>query len=258
MKELLELLPRELNYGESPEMTAIQAALSAAVGDVWAARDGFAAQLSPATATWGLSKWEEALGLVPSDRNGLDARRRAVIAKLRGAGTSTVERLTSVAEAHLGGVVWLLEFPDEYRVEVWVRSRAVPDGSIEALRGALKEIMPAHLRWSCGVEYPTEPFVNEPDAFTLHRFILVIAFSDRRTFVSFRLDGSVLLDGSALLDAVPQSMFAFPRVKLGARMARNRQRLAAALTTDSLWTLDGSVPLDGSRKLNAGIVKEEL
>ena len=34
--------------------------------------------------------------------------------------------------------------------------------------------------------------------------------------------------------------------------------MSAALTTDSWWTLDGSALMDGSRKFNAGIIKEEL
>lgn len=154
MTDLIGLLPRELNYAESPEMTAIQNALTAAMGDVWAARDGFAAQLSPATATWGLDMWEEALGLVARDRSDFDARRRAVIARLRGAGTSTMERFRSVAETCLGGVVWVREFPGEYRVEIRVRSMAVPEDGFAALTKELKEIMPAHLRWSYGMEYP--------------------------------------------------------------------------------------------------------
>lgn len=154
MKPLIELLPEELNYGESPEMTAIQSALTAAAEDVWAARESFAEQLSPATATWGLCAWEEALALAPADKSDLVARRRAIIAKLRGAGTSTPERILSVAKAELGDEVWVLEYPGEYRVEIRVRLEAAP-GDFGALTRTLKEIMPAHLRWGYGLEYPT-------------------------------------------------------------------------------------------------------
>lgn len=154
MRPLIELLPQELHYENSPEMVSIQRALTAAMGDVWAARDGFAGQLFPATATWGLDAWEAALGLVPQDIADLNARRSAVIAKLRGAGTSTLERIRSVAEAQLGGEGWMREYPAEYRVEVGATAMAAPEGAFEALTAVLKEIMPAHLRWSYGLEYP--------------------------------------------------------------------------------------------------------
>ena len=155
MTPLIELLPPELNYAGSPEMLSLQNALTAAMGDVWAARDGFLAQLSPATATWGLDAWEAALGLAARDRADTEARRRAVIAKLRGAGTSTPDRIARVAEAQLGGEGWVIERAAEYIVEVWVRSMGAPEDGFEALTRALKEIMPAHLRWSYGMEYPT-------------------------------------------------------------------------------------------------------
>lgn len=157
-----------------------------------------------------------------------------------------------------------------------------------------------------------EPFVNDPDKFTLRRFIQSVAFSNQRNFPPVRLDGSRLLDGSWLLNAVQRSMFGFPCIsfhaaakglrdtleragisfaaalagtaghvrlpELRARfptsgirmgfstprvsfrgMEQNRQSLSrAALTVDSMWRLDGSVPLDGSRKLNADITKEDL
>lgn len=313
MTPLLELLPPELNYANSPEMVSIQRALTAAMGDVWAARDGFAAQLSPATATWGLPAWEAALALVPQDRADLDARRRAILAKLRGAGTSTVERIRSVAEAQLGGEVWVTELAAEYRLEIWTRTTAVPEGGIRALTDLLKELMPAHLRWSYGVEYLLEPFVNAPDEFTLRRFIQSAAFDDRRNFPPILLDGSRRLDGSWLLDAAQKSMFgfshftvsaavaglrdtleqsgivygsalpeaagqmalpsfrarariadnkmavSFPRLKLSSTMEKNRQSLSrATITTDSMWRLDGSVLLDGSRRLNAEIRQEDI
>lgn len=313
MTPLLELLPPELNYANSPEMASIQRALTAAMGDVWAARDGFAAQLSPATATWGLPAWEAALALVPQDRADLDARRRAIIAKLRGAGVSTVERIRSVAEAQLGGEVWVTELAAEYRLEIWTRTTAVPEGGIRALTDLLKELMPAHLRWSYGVEYLLEPFVNAPDEFTLRRFVQSAAFDDRRSFPPILLDGSRRLDGSWLLDAAQKSMFgfprftisismaglrdtlehsgivygsalpeaagqmalpafrvrtrtaenrtvfSFPRAKLSSTMEKNRQSLGrATITTDSMWRLDGSVPLDGSRRLNAEIRQEDI
>ena len=259
MKDLMALLPQELHYDESPEMTAIQNALTAAGRDVWDARDGFAAQLSPETATWGLDAWEEALAITPQDRADLPARRRAVIAKLRGVGTSTPARIASVAEAHLGGASWVVEYASEYLVEVWVRGMTSPPDSFEALTRALKEIMPAHLRWSYGVLFSLEPFINDPDKFTLARFIQSVAFSHRRNFASLWLDGTVPLDGSALLNSVPTSMFAFPRLHVGAALPANHESISrAALVVGDLYTLDGSVLLDGSRNLDSHIKQEDL
>lgn len=53
--------------------------------------------------------------------------------------------------------------------------------------------------------------------------------------------------------------FSTPCLRVSGGMGKNKQSVSrAALTVDTMYTLDGSVLLDGSRKLNADIAKEEL
>lgn len=109
------------------------------------------------------------------------------------------------------------------------------------------------------LEYAATPFVETPGHLVFRRFTVAWVFSDRRSFPPIRLDGSVPLDGSALLGAAPSSMFAFPCLRMSSGMKKNKQCVSrAALTVDTMYILDGSVLLDGSRKLNAGITKEDL
>lgn len=104
-----------------------------------------------------------------------------------------------------------------------------------------------------------EPFIETPGNMIFRRFVMAGVFSNIRSFLPHRLDGSWLLDGSVRLNAAPSSMFAFPRLRVSGVMAVNEQSVSrAALTMDSMYTLDGSWLLDGSRKLNADITKEEL
>lgn len=108
-------------------------------------------------------------------------------------------------------------------------------------------------------DFTKEPFVNDLDDFALRRFIQSAVFDDRRSFPGILLDGSVLLDGSWRLNSAPYSMFGFPRLRVSTSMAKNKQSLSRAkLTLDNMWCLDGSVLLDGSRKLNADITQEDL
>lgn len=166
------------------------------------------------------------------------------------------------------------------------------------------------------LEYATTPFVETPGHLIFHRFAFAEAFSNRRSFPSLRLDGSVPLDGSALLNAAPASLFGFPRfcvsgetpgvrdkmertgiwcgftpfseaekaempefrarvptagnqrgpaalstplLRVNGSMEQNKQSISrAVLTVDTMHILDGSVRLDGSRKLNADIRQEDL
>lgn len=163
-------------------------------------------------------------------------------------------------------------------------------------------------------DFTDKPFIERTGHLFFHCFTMGWAFSNRRSFPPLRLDGSVPLDGSAMLDAVPRSMFAFPRFTVGGTMPgvrdeverigiryglapfaeggrvdmpefrarlptpgnrqgpaafsalrvsgglkKNRESVSrAALTVDTMYTLDGAVLLDGARKLNAEIRQEEL
>ena len=102
-RELTEWLPE--NYPASRETVAFQEAIQPEIGALWRLREEFLLQLNPYTATWGLPLWERALGLTAGSVLETDVRRRAVVAKLQGLGTTTVPVMRGVAEPLLGAPV---------------------------------------------------------------------------------------------------------------------------------------------------------
>lgn len=71
------------------------------------------------------------------------------------------------------------------------------------------------------------------------------------------LDGSWNLDGSILLDSVFQKLTT--RCKYCVAEVKNLEKVSTSMVIKkNAWYLDGNVKLDGTKKLNAEIIKEEL
>ncbi len=119
------------------------------------AHDAFVLQLDPTTATWGLASWEAALGLSTDLTKAYDYRRTRVISKLRGAGTTTVAMIQSVAESFSNGEVAITEHPEAYAFDVtFVGTVGIPP-NLEDLTAAIEEIKPAHLAYTYVYIYNT-------------------------------------------------------------------------------------------------------
>lgn len=145
MRELMHYLPE--NYMGSAETVAFQEALQPEVVELWRARDELLAQLDPWTATWGLSLWEKALGIKNAEGLELHLRRRQIVAKVQGRGTTTVKVVEQMGETLLGVPCKVTEIYGEYRFELEPESGGkLPQGSAQ-LRERLEEILPAHLGW---------------------------------------------------------------------------------------------------------------
>lgn len=130
---------------ESPEVQAIQEGFQAAADGLWNAVDDCKAQLDVETATWGLSIWEEALGLPVEVERPMAFRRSRIKAKLRGQGTTTVAAIQNVAASFSNGEVEVTEVPKEYRIRVhFVDAIGLPP-NLSDLKAAIAEIIPAHL-----------------------------------------------------------------------------------------------------------------
>lgn len=134
---------------ESPEVQAIQEGFQAAVDGLWNAVEGCMAQLDVETATWGLSIWEEALGLPVEVERPMAFRRSRIKAKLRGQGTTTVAAIQNVAASFSNGEVEVTEIPKEYRIKVHFVGAACLPPNLGDLMAAVRETIPAHL----AVEY---------------------------------------------------------------------------------------------------------
>ncbi len=142
-------------YAGSAEFADLQEALEPEVLALWEYRDSVLDQLSVDTATWGLRYWEQTLGIPVEAAKDLSFRRSRIKSKLRGAGITTVAMIQNVAESFSNGEVAVREFPTEFRVEiVFVGTIGIPP-NMEDLTAALREAMPAHLKWDYIIIYNT-------------------------------------------------------------------------------------------------------
>lgn len=101
------------------------------------------------TATWGLDRWEQELGIETDLAKPLEQRRAVVESKLRGAGQFTGRLVKNVAEAYDSGAVDVSFHPDEWSFTVkFIDTIGVPP-NLDDLKAVIEELKPAHL----AVEY---------------------------------------------------------------------------------------------------------
>lgn len=105
----------------------------------------FAKQFHPQTATWGLSSWEEELGLPVDLSADLELRRAKVLAKLLGASPMTVENTNKLVNLFTNdGKAYVDELPEDGVIKVIIPSKTA---HIDAMRDSLDEMLPAHLAY---------------------------------------------------------------------------------------------------------------
>lgn len=101
------------------------------------------------TSTWGLARLEKISGVQTDYTKPVEQRRDVLRSKRRGIGTVTADLIESVAAAYSNGEVSVEEVPAEYLVIVtFVGTKGIPS-DIDALKHAVREVLPAHL----GVAY---------------------------------------------------------------------------------------------------------
>ncbi|WP_110931952.1 YmfQ family protein [Paenibacillus bouchesdurhonensis] len=97
------------------------------------------------TATWGLDRWEQELGIETDLAKPLEQRRAVVESKLRGAGQFTGRLVKNVAEAYDGGAVDVSFHSDEWSFTVkFIDTIGVPP-NLDDLKAVIEELKPAHL-----------------------------------------------------------------------------------------------------------------
>lgn len=151
--DLLEMVPAY--YQTSRVMRSLLNAQAEEVGLLYKALDETLQQFFVETATWGLARWEEELGLVTAPSQTFDRRREMIKAKLRGAGTTTPQMIQRVASAFSGGEVEVVSVPSEYRFIVrFIGILGIPP-NMAGLIQMLEEIKPAHLAYTFDYTYST-------------------------------------------------------------------------------------------------------
>ncbi len=86
----------------------------------------------------------------------LATRRSRVRVKLLGVDVTTVALVRSSAEIYSGQKAQVMEYPDQFRLEIsFVDFPGIPP-NMRDLTTSLREIMPAHLHWSYLFSYDTD------------------------------------------------------------------------------------------------------
>lgn len=142
-------------YAGSAEFMDIQNALEPEILALWERRDSVMDQLNVETATWGLKYWEQALGLATDETSDIAYRRSQVKARRRGAGTTTVAMIQNLAASYSNGEVDVLEYPNQFRIEIKFVNTVGTPPNIDDLTAALRASLPAHLEWSYIIAYAT-------------------------------------------------------------------------------------------------------
>ena len=147
MTELIRELPR--HSGRSLQDAELQRVLGLLAGQLQADRDLTLEQLHPSTAGgWGLELWERAYGLTVDYALDEARRRSRILAKVKGTGVTTLDKLRGIAAAFSESAVEIVELAAQYRFEIWYTETIGPIGHPEDLAAIVNELKPAHLDWT--------------------------------------------------------------------------------------------------------------
>jgi len=142
-QEMLTYLPRY--YETSRIMRAILQAEGIEFDKLRQALDETLNQFFVNTATWGLDRWEEELGLPITPDQPEAERRDKIISRLRGYGTATIYGVKKVAESYDKGTIDIVEDHAAYTITVqFVDTTGVPP-NLDDLKAAVRAVVPAHL-----------------------------------------------------------------------------------------------------------------
>jgi len=146
-REMFSYLPGY--YESSRVMQSDMDAKGSELDEFYKALDETLDQFFVRTATWGLDRWEQELGLTTELAKPIEQRRALVESKLRGAGQFSGRLVKNVAEAYDGGTVDVSFQPAEWSFTIkFVDTIGVPP-NLDDLKMVIEEIKPAHLK----VEY---------------------------------------------------------------------------------------------------------
>lgn len=132
-------------YGKSTQVKAIQDGIQAAIESLWRAGDNAIDGAFVVTASESLDLWERAYGIKTDISYPEAYRRENLLAKMRSAGTTTVNMIKNVAESYVNGAVAVTEQYADYKFTITFISTRGRPAQIEQLKSAIERIKPAHL-----------------------------------------------------------------------------------------------------------------
>lgn len=151
--DLLQYLPEY--YHREGTMKTLLDSTAVEIGTLLYGVEDILNQFFVHTATWGLSLWEQELGMTVDPSKPDVRRREQIIAKLRGFGTVTKQMIINTATAFSGGEVDVIEYPAEYRFVIkFIGVLGIPP-NMAGFVDMLNQIKPAHLTYSFNYTYTT-------------------------------------------------------------------------------------------------------
>lgn len=145
-------------YFESVIMNELIDASGIEFDNVRDAIDDILKQFFVATATWGLDSWEEFLGITTDTSKTIDARRQAIIQKINGNNTVTLDFLTTLVNLYVAdGQAFIIDHPESYSIDILYHGGQVTD--YKALRTAIATYIPAHLGFTL-ITYTTGTLIH--------------------------------------------------------------------------------------------------
>lgn len=147
MTPFIQELPR--HYRRSPQDAELQRVLEWMAAQAEADKEFALEQLFPSTASgWGLAIWEDACG-IPREAGQTEEQRRArVLAKLKGTGTTTLEKIKGIAQVFSPSRAEVEVRSAESRFIIWYVETIGELDHKEDLAAMINELKPAHLAWS--------------------------------------------------------------------------------------------------------------
>jgi uncharacterized protein YmfQ (DUF2313 family) len=153
MMALIDLLTD--NYPKSPQVVGLQEAFSYYTDKLKTTKIDLFDQFHVETATWGLTAWEESLGIDADVSASKDFRRERICAKLRGTGTITKAMIEQTAAAYSNGEVEVIEDTANNSFKIkFVGTKGLPPNMAD-LTLTIEEIKPAHLSYAFEYVYRT-------------------------------------------------------------------------------------------------------
>lgn len=140
-------------WQEAAEIKALQNNLSAELDSINKMYDDLLYQFFIDTATWGLEKWEKAVGIVSNRSLSYEQRRADILGKLQGSAVATKKMLKELADTLTGGYSKIIEHNHDYYFEILFLKPLGEPPNILQLKNAVEICKPAHLGFRITYSY---------------------------------------------------------------------------------------------------------
>lgn len=118
-------------------------------------------QLFPQTAdSWGLSIWEQRLGLVTNISESIEKRRKKIIAKFQTKFIITPERMAFIIKNYTGIEPLIEENVAPYTFDVYLKTYTMFSDILSDVHNVIKTIKPSHLAYNLIMQYITNVIIN--------------------------------------------------------------------------------------------------